>query len=106
MTLLLRKEIKNKMIKGYGYIFEIHKDHAGKADALLGLSFDFGNKIENEEYRNKFDNGKLDVFAVLKIPKCQSCGQAIDAEFEGDWVCGIHAENEHEALEYYLCMYE
>lgn len=102
--LLLKREITNPHVKGYGYVFEVHHDFDGLQMALDGKDFDLGSEEDNQEYKNRFINGELNVYLVAHFSKCATCGSYNRAKEEAS-VCGIHAEDEYEALEYYVSNY-
>jgi hypothetical protein len=63
----------------------------------VGTSFDFGDQEANQEYLNRFVNEELFSFGVVKSTACKCC----NGWKEEDSLWGIHAQDAHEALEYY-----
>lgn len=68
----------------------------------IGNDFDFGDDTKNEIYLNRFETEELGNFIVFKEARCNHC----DSWHHVESLCGIHAESEQEALQYFKEFFE
>jgi hypothetical protein len=76
---------------GYKYevFFDYHEDIS---------DIDFETEEQRLEYRRKFESGELTAYEVTKSTPCKCC----DSWIFVDGMCGIHAENFEQAIEYFI----